>query len=779
MKNYIIYSLSACLLMSAPALAQDASNGQQSADIAVLKAEKQVPTRVVKGVVFNGATRQPMSGVLVSAAALDGYSTFTEPDGTYTLNIPLSVSQLYISAPNMNGILVGVVEGEQVKNSYLYPETFADEYIERNNMLGIQAVRDFDYSDAVSIEEEIQKQAGAAVHTISRSGTAGIGSVMFMNGLNSLNVNAQPLIVIDGVIVDQQYNRQMLHQGFYNNILSNINPNDIEKVTVLRNGTALYGAKGGNGVILIETRRNKTMATRITASVSSGVTFEPKFMEMMDATQYKSYASDLLATTNTTIKDFKFLNENPSYYYYPQYHNNTDWKQYVYRTGISQNYNINVSGGDDVANYNLSLGYVDKQSTLVGNDMDRINIRFNTDIEFTDKFDARFDISFAKLSRNLRNDGATLDYSEGTSTAPGFLAYVKSPMLSPYTYSDGVLSNSFIDVNDESYLDEALSKYNNYNYKLANPIAVNDYGNAQNKNFYENSMLNISVTPKYQFNDHLALSEHFSYNLVNTSENYYIPMNGVPSYFVASVSAYRDNETRALASHQGSMFSDTRLDWSNRYGAHDWHVFGALNFPPEHPARDMQDTFFISAGGDNPILLRTHTSSVQVRSMEKMPLPIRIVCPGRVFRNEAISARAHCIFHQVEGLYIDKNVSFADLKQAVLLFAKEMFGEETQIRLRPSYFPFTEPSAEVDVSCNICKGKGCNICKGTGWLEIMGCGMVDPNVLEASGIDSKEYSGFAFGMGVERIAMLKWQVKDLRHYFENDVRFLREFETVI
>ena len=210
----------------------------------------------------------------------------------------------------------------------------------------------------------------------------------------------------------------------------------------------------------------------------------------------------------------------------------------------------------------------------------------------------------------------------------------------------------------------------------------------------------------------------------------------------------------------------------------DWHVFGALNFPPEHPARDMQDTFFISTG-DNPILLRTHTSSVQVRSMEKMDLPIRIVCPGRVFRNEAISARAHCIFHQVEGLYIDKNVSFADLKQAILLFAKEMFGEQTKIRMRPSYFPFTEPSAEVDVSCNICGGKGCNICKGTGWLEIMGCGMVDPNVIKASNIDPNEYSGFAFGMGVERIAMLKWQVKDLRHYFENDVRFLKEFETVV
>ncbi len=211
----------------------------------------------------------------------------------------------------------------------------------------------------------------------------------------------------------------------------------------------------------------------------------------------------------------------------------------------------------------------------------------------------------------------------------------------------------------------------------------------------------------------------------------------------------------------------------------DYHVFEALNFPLNHPARDMQDTFFVSAGHPDPLLLRTHTSSVQVRAMETMKLPIRVICPGRVFRNEAISARAHCIFHQVEGLYIDENVTFADLKQAILLFAREMFGPDTQIRMRPSYFPFTEPSSEIDVSCNICHGKGCNICKGTGWLEIMGCGMVDPNVLEASGIDSRKYSGFAFGMGLERIAMLKWQVNDLRHYFENDLRFLSEFKTSI
>lgn len=207
----------------------------------------------------------------------------------------------------------------------------------------------------------------------------------------------------------------------------------------------------------------------------------------------------------------------------------------------------------------------------------------------------------------------------------------------------------------------------------------------------------------------------------------------------------------------------------------DWHVFSSLNFAEDHPARDMQDTFFIQHSPD--VLLRTHTSSVQSRVMEKQQPPIRIICPGRVYRNEAISYRAHCFFHQVEALYVDKNVSFSDLKQALLYFAKEMFGPETKIRLRPSYFPFTEPSAEMDISCDLCGGKGCAFCKHTGWVEILGCGMVDPNVLENCGIDSKVYTGFALGMGIERITNLKYRVKDLRMFSENDVRFLREFES--
>ena len=238
--------------------------------------------------------------------------------------------------------------------------------------------------------------------------------------------------------------------------------------------------------------------------------------------------------------------------------------------------------------------------------------------------------------------------------------------------------------------------------------------------------------------------------------------------------------------HPISLIRNQIVDIFNRIGftvsegpeiEDDWHNFSALNLPEEHPARDMQDTFFIQTNPD--VLLRTHTSSVQVRYMENNKPPIRTLSPGRVYRNEAISARAHCIFHQVEGLYIDENVSFSDLKQALLYFAKEMFGEKTKIRLRPSYFPFTEPSAEVDVSCNICNSKGCNVCKYTGYLEILGCGMVDPNVLENCGIDSKKYTGYAFGMGIERIAMLKYSVKDLRLFFENDVRFLRQFDKSI
>ena len=567
------------LMMAFPfcAFAQDDETDEQEQATRVLTPKKKVyATRVVKGRVVDAASKMPVAGAIVKVGGITGYSVLTEDNGTFELKVPVFATSLYVSSPDHNAVLAGLTASEEQQDIMLYGTAFKGDYAETDNLRGDKQATGFAYSNAINIKEEMQKQLGAYAYTTNRNGTPGVGSVSFIQGLNSLNVNAQPLVVIDGVPIDQQYGREMLHDGFFNDILSNINPADIEKVTVMRNGTALYGAKGANGVILVETRRNKSMATRITASVSAGVTLLPKYYDMMDANQYRNYASELLRGTGTKNTEFKFLNEDPTYYYYKQYHCNTDWKDYVYRTAMTQNYGINVEGGDAVANYNLSVGYTQAESTLECNDFNRLNIRFNSDITLGSRLSIRFDASFSNITRDIRDDGAPAGYDEGTPTSPAFLAYVKSPFMSPYSYGRGQFSSSQYDVVDESYLDEALTsvKYKNYNYRLGNPAAFNEYAEGENKNRFENSMLNLSVRPKYQINSNLSLMEHFSYNLVNTNEMYYIPINGVPDYYVSSVYAYRQNEVRSLASKQNSVMSDTRLDWSNRYQAHSLHVFG-------------------------------------------------------------------------------------------------------------------------------------------------------------------------------------------------------------
>ena len=582
MNRYIVLCLSLLVLGTAPVMAQEEGDEPVAPKKERKeKPRKQYPTREVKGRVVDATTHRGLGGALVSAAEVQGYSVLTQDDGSYTLQVPLLSTALIVTAPDRNPVKIGLAADSQQRDARLYPDTFSADYETGTNVTATARTADFRFAPSVGIEDEIQKRLGAQVHTTMRSGTPGIGGVMFMNGLGSLNAGAQPLIIIDGVIFDQQYERTTLHDGFYNDILAGISPTDIESVEVLRNGTALYGAKGANGVILINTRRNHTMATRITASLSAGVTLEPKYIDVMNAAQYKSYASDLLQTTRTTIKDFKFLNESPTYYYYNQYHNDTDWKDYVYRNALTQNYSINVSGGDDIADYNLSLGYINSQSTLKENDMSRLNIRFNSDIRLTQRLGIRFDASFSNQTRDLRNDGAPENYTEGTPTSPAFLAYAKSPMLSPWTFASGQIRDGYIDTADESCLDEALTDYTNYNYKLANPLAINEYGEAENKNHFENSMVNLSVTPRYKFNDHLALSEHFSYNLVNTNEKFYIPINGVPAYYVSSVNAYCDNEVRSMAGKQNSVMSDTRLEYENRFAAHWLKAFGGVRYNSE------------------------------------------------------------------------------------------------------------------------------------------------------------------------------------------------------
>ena len=578
MKRYILFGLTLLMAFPVSVVAQDDDTEEEAETTvrAIVKKQKDYPTRTIRGVVTDAATKQPIAGAIVRADGIEGYSVLTDDDGSYELKVPVFATSIFVRTPDYNPVRQGLMPGEQQKTSSLYPAVFNAEYQAETSVRNDYEATDFKYTNSVNIKDEIQKQLGGQVYTIARNGTPGVGSVMFIQGLNSLNVNAQPLIVVDGVIYDQQYNRVMLHDGFYNDILSNINPNDIEKVTVMRNGTALYGAKGANGVILVQTRRNKSMATRITANISAGVVLQPKFLSVMGAEQYRSYASELLKSTNTTNREFKFLNEDPNYYYYTQYHQNTDWKDLVYRTAMTQNYGINVEGGDEVANYNLSVGYTNQKSTLKYNGMGRLNIRFNTDINLSRRIDVRFDASFANTTRNIRNDGAPESYDEGTPTSPAFLAYVKSPFLSPYSYGRGKLSDSHYDINEESYLSEALASYNGYNWKLGNPAAINEYSDAENKNRFENSMLNLTVTPKIKIHPNLNLSEHFSYNLVNTNEMYYIPINGTPSYYVSSIGDSRENEVRSLASKQNSVMSDTRLDWQNRYDAHDIHVFGGV-----------------------------------------------------------------------------------------------------------------------------------------------------------------------------------------------------------
>lgn len=569
-----------CLALAFPVSASAQAGDEDATDDSQPKKEAQVKkhysTRPISGRVLDAATRKPVSGAIVSAQGVGGYSVLTEDDGTYKLDVPTFTSAVYVTLPSHNSVMAGLAAGEKQRDILITSDTFTSTYSKDIDETEGHEATGFDYSSATNIKEEVQKQLGAFAYTQERSGMPGIGANIFIQGLNSLNVNAQPLVVVDGVIYDQQYGRTLIHSGFYNDILTAINPADIEKVDVIRNGTALYGARGANGVIVVTTKRSTSMATRITASASGGVTLEPKYIDMMNAEQYRNYAAGLLGTTDTKVQDFRFLNEDPDYYYYKQYHNNTDWKDRVYHTAMTQNYGINIQGGDNVASYNLSVGYTNAQSTLKYNDMSRLNVRFNTDINIISKLSVRFDASFSNLTRDIRDDGAPSGYTEGTPTSPSFLAYVKAPFLSPFSYGRGQLSDTKLDIEDESYLTEALANYSDYNWKLANPWALNSYGEAENKNRFENSMLNLTVTPTWKILPNLSISEHFSYNLVNTNEKYYIPINGVPDYYVSAVNAFRTNEVRSLFSKQNSVMSDTRVDWTQRWNEHYLYLFGGV-----------------------------------------------------------------------------------------------------------------------------------------------------------------------------------------------------------
>ena len=535
----------------------------------------QATDKTVKGTVTDAATGEPIAGVYVQAYGNNQYSAMTDENGQYELRVPEHVTSVMMRVDGYQLIQKAAVSRDNLctVDAALYSDRFSPVYDRTTSATMSRTATGFDNTAEQSVDPLIAQRLGSDVRTISRGANPGEGNVMFLAGLNSFQANAQPLVVIDGVITDMQYDRQMLHDGYYNNLLSNININDIERVTVLKNGTALYGARGANGVLLIETKRNKSMATKIDVTINGRYDLMPRTPSMLSAEDYRLYATELLANQTADVSKLAFVNSDPTYYYYKQYHNQTDWKDEVYRNAFTQNYGINVQGGDDVASYNLSVGYSQANSTLRHNDFSRFNMRLNTDIEIFRRLNVRFDASYSDVNRDLRDDGAPSPDAVVVSS-PAFLSLVKSPFLSPFAYDlNGNLSNYL------SEADDYLSAVYGNDASLANPTAILKYGDGDNRNQFGNRMISFSVTPRYEFNKHLTLSEQFNFSLVNTNENYFLPMGGVPPFKVESLSQnYMSNMVQSLAARQTSIQSDTRLAWRNRYDAHNVSLMAGMRY---------------------------------------------------------------------------------------------------------------------------------------------------------------------------------------------------------
>ncbi len=551
-----------------------------------IAAQRDTTTFIVKGSVCDAATGDPIPGVIVEAYGNNKFSAMTDETGKYEVKVPHRTSSVMMRVDGYNIQQCAVGKSHDAVDARMYTISFSSQYNRTTSASKQKETSQFDNSSVESIDPFISERLGADVRSISRGANVGLGNMMLINGINSLQANAQPLIVIDGVVTDMQYSRSVIHDGYYNNLLANINVNDIEKVTVLKNGTAIYGAKGANGVLLIQTKRNKSMATKIDVTINGRYDLIPKLPEMMNAEDYRLYSTELLASTPVNnISGLKFLNNDPTYYYYKQYHNNTDWTKEVYHNTFSQNYGINVQGGDDVANYNLSVGYSYANSTLKDNDFSRFNMRLNTDIELLRNLTCRFDASYSDINRDLRDDGVSEDITNTTVTSPGLLGLIKSPFLNPYAFDVKGTQSSYLE-NADNYLSEVFGSDNS----LANPSSILAYGEGKNRNTFGNRIINIAITPKYNFNRHLTLYEHFSFSLINTNENYYLPISGVPAFKVEGLSSttYVYNIAESLAGRQSSISSDTRLEWGNRYGAHKLSLFGGVRYLSDNYKLNIQ-----------------------------------------------------------------------------------------------------------------------------------------------------------------------------------------------
>lgn len=534
-------------------------------------------TTMLHGVVVDQVSKKPLAGIQLKVLGYDRYSAMTGADGKFTIKVPEFATTLFVHSPSFMSqqVAINAKDTEKDIQVLMMKEKFRPMYIEGTTYTA-QAGFDAEAKD-VTIESDIENILGADVRTVTRSAAPGIGATMFVRGLSSINANAQPLIVVDGVEQDMQQNRLSLHSGQINNILANIAPEDIASVKVLKNATALYGARGGNGVILITTKRGKSMATRIDANISAGVSLVPQLPTMMNASQYRNYATEILGTVPENINrdtpiSFRFLNDDPNNYYYHTYHNDTDWTDYVYDTAMTQNYNINVQGGDDIGMYNLSVGYVKAESTAKNNDFDRMNVRFNTDINILYNLNTKFDISISRTNSKVFDDGAMEDLSAGAITSPTFLSLIKAPIVSPYQYNAivGGFTSLLCDYDD-------IYSQLGSGYGLANPVAILNNANGDNKNKAENTYFNVRVEPTWTINNSLSLTSMFSYTLDRNSKRYHRPFVGVPSFEISNLGTVT-SMAASLFSKEINVVSDTHIDWKHQYGKHNLAAFGGFKY---------------------------------------------------------------------------------------------------------------------------------------------------------------------------------------------------------
>lgn len=582
-KHGLRLSLCAISLGLCPTAFAQTENDGEEVEMTINKPTRQrevkdnFATTMLHGVVVDQVSKKPLAGIQLKVLGYDRYSAMTGADGKFTIKVPEFATTLFVHSPSFMSqqVAINAKDTEKEIKVLMMQEKFRPMYSEGTTYTA-QAGFDADAKD-VTIESDIENILGADVRTVTRSAAPGIGASMFVRGLSSINANAQPLIVVDGVEQDMQQNRLSLHSGQINNILANIAPEDIASVKVLKNATALYGARGGNGVILITTKRGKSMATRIDANISAGVSLVPQLPTMMNASQYRNYATEILGTVPENINrdtpiSFRFLNDDPNNYYYHTYHNDTDWTDYVYDTAMTQNYNINVQGGDDIGMYNLSVGYVKAESTAKNNDFDRMNVRFNTDISILYNLTTKFDISISRTNSKVFDDGAMEDLSAGAITSPTFLSLIKAPIVSPYQYNAivGGFTSLLCDYDD-------IYSQLGSGYGLANPVAILNNANGDNKNKAENTYFNVRVEPTWTINNNLSLTSMFSYTLDRNSQRYHRPFVGVPSFEISNLGTVT-SMAASLFSKEINVVSDTHIDWKHQYGKHNLAAFGGFKY---------------------------------------------------------------------------------------------------------------------------------------------------------------------------------------------------------